>query len=467
MSGFVNFSADQSPKNRWAAALDALSVGLGKIGEMHERREQEEMKETRMDHREAAQRAFQDNLARFTQTQENDRLTQSLGSEEKREHERTTTASEDRKLAREQHDSDHEDQVRHEKAMEGLEASRIGSENSRADTAAARADAAEKRAGQTADRDRAATALKSTEADLRASIDQKRDLEKQLADPMMKFDKTGQADTLRSQLGDLNKDIHGLQTDLRSLRSQAGYASSTDTSGGAGGAAKLAPDRQQLYDDLKSRNPDKDPSAILDHVKSMKQTDIDTVMKLRPTADTSTGGATPAPGAPPAAGGGGFMDGVDPSTATASTAAPQSGMPEQPAAPDPGADAAPDALNSADPAGADQQFNAQNSQAMASTDGAPDPGTAPPDTGQGEDVGTETQNNDEQFGQMSQQLQQSPEGQGVHATLDRLAQTDNPVQQGKLQRQAELQLQDMFPDQDPAGYIDWYTSQQQQEPEFT
>jgi hypothetical protein len=464
MSNFVDFSAQQSPRNRWAAALNRLSQGLGEVAKMHEARDIEESKDKRMDAREAARQAFDMNLARFTQGSEDTRADKAQGAETAREHERTISASEDRRLQREQHDIDEKDRVRHERAVEGIDSARLGSEESRAKIADAKAEAAARRAAETADKDRAATALHSTEADLKASIDAKRDVEKQLADPMMKFDKTGVADKLRGQLDSLNTDIGGLQQDLRTLRHQAGYTSSLDKSS-AGGAAKMAPDRQQLYDDLKAKNPDKDPAAILDQVQKMPQKQLDSVMKLRPTADTGSSGSPDASGAGSIAadsGPGHFMDEAD---ATASTAAPQSGMPDSGNDPN-------DTLDAAEPQGADQQATAkdatQGAPQVAAAGGAPDAGTQPP-ADDGSDTTTTNDQIDQgdQYAQMSQQLNQSPQGQAVHATLDRLAQTDNSVQQEKFQRQAQIQLQDLYPDQDPDGYIGWYTQQQQQEPEYS
>jgi hypothetical protein len=465
MANFVDFTTGQTPRNRWAAALEALSRGLGKIAENRMSSEQKERDATRMDAREAVRQAHDENMARFTQGEESKRATEAQTHEDTREHERTVTASEDRKSARELDEQRLDEEKRYHSGSLSMDAARIGAENKRAETADARAAAAEKRGESNAERDRATAALRSTQADLDATISNKRDIEKQLADPMMKFDKSGQADTLRTQLSDLNTQIGGLQTDLRTLRSSAGYTSSLDKTNGAGGAAKLSPDRQQLYEDLKAKNPDKDPAAILDQVRGVPQKQLDEIMKVRPTAEAgqTPGSADTTGSIAQDSGAGNFMQGESGATATASTAAPapQPGMPDQS-----------DVLTGDQPAQADQQFGAQNAQAAtASTAGAPDAGTElPPDDqqqGTGEDMGTETADNDQKFADMSQQLQQSPEGQGVHATLDRLAQTENPVQSGKLQRQAELQLQSMFPDEDPSGYIDWYTQQQQQEPAFT
>lgn len=458
MANFVDFTTGQTPRNRWAAALEMLSRGLGKIAENRMSSEQKERDANRMDAREAVRQAHDDNLARFTQGEESKRATEAQTHEDTREHERTVTASEDRRSSREMEQQRIDEEKHFHEGSLSMDAARIGAENKRAETADARASAAEKRGETNAERDRATAALRSTQADLDATISNKRDLEKQLADPMMKFDKSGQADTLRSQLADLNTQIGGLQTDLRSLRSSAGYTSSLDKTNGAGASAKLAPDRQQLFEDLKAKNPDKDPAAILDQVRGVPQHQLDTIMKARPTADAGqTPGAADTTGSiAQDSGAGNFMAGESGATTMASTAAPQPGMPDQN-----------DVLTGDQPQQADQQFDAQNAQATASTAGAPDAGTTPPDDQQGGDMGTETVNDDQKFADMSQQLQQSPEGQAVHATLDRLAQTDNGVQQEKFQRQAQLQLQKMFPDEDPSGYIDWYTSQQQQEPAFT
>ena len=83
-------------------------------------------------------------------------------------------------------------------------------------------------------------------------------------------------------------------------------------------------------------------------------------------------------------------------------------------------------------------------------------------------TGTTADDKSAQFQQIAQQLNQSPEGQGVQATLDRLAEAkDGPVAD-KMRRAAQIQLEQNFGvDSDTSsGFIDYSLDQNAQQSEI-
>jgi hypothetical protein len=60
-------------------------------------------------------------------------------------------------------------------------------------------------------------------------------------------------------------------------------------------------------------------------------------------------------------------------------------------------------------------------------------------------------------------LPQSPDGQGVLATLSRLADAKQGPVADKMRRAAEIQLDNQYPDQDNGGFIDYFLDQNSQQ----
>jgi hypothetical protein len=458
-----------SPRNRWANVLDGLSRGLAEIGKMHEARENDERKEKHEDARDAARRAMDENLARFHSGEENARLDKTIGAEGDREQKRLDTEKEIHAADEARRVAEHGDEVAYRNAELGISGAHLALDRDKSARDDARQGERDKRAESTDEKNRAATALHSTEAELTSYMKERDELNKEINNPLSKLDPKAAAEGA-DKLKALDAQISATRTDLRDLRKSAGFTSTADKTAAGADSAHLSPDRQQLYDDTLKAHPDTDPSMLLDTLKRAPQKQIDGMMSSRPTADTETGGATPSPSDFIAAPGD-TTGGIKNSGALASANAP-------------------DVLNDAEPQGADMKATATDATGGGPQAQAPIPGTDPnaqvadmaggdsavPDPNAGGDTseapdGVETPSDQmdqsAQYSQMQQQLAQSPEGQGLHATLDRLATSENPVQQDKLRRQAEFQVQDAMPDQDANGYIDWYLEQQQQQPEFT
>jgi hypothetical protein len=82
---------------------------------------------------------------------------------------------------------------------------------------------------------------------------------------------------------------------------------------------------------------------------------------------------------------------------------------------------------------------------------APDAAAAPPD------------DQTSKWEQTAQELPQSPDGQGVLATLSRLADAKQGPVADKMRRAAEIQLDNQYPDQDNGGFIDYFLDQNSQQ----
>lgn len=463
----IDYSVKPPPQDRWAALLDALSHGLGQLAQARLHKEDEEARETHLDSREAANRAFQENLSRFSQGEESKRATESQAGETLRERERTAAEGERSKsedqLRRDLAEQEHQDRLK----QIGVEGGRVAAENRRADAEVARAEAADKREAAREERDKhtkdradALTALSSVGTEQKAALAQYQEFQKEAADigkqgmaqaasARIRSEMKGQPDDaiqsrlestpgttefIGHQLTDLKTQLDALSKDSRSLRSNAGYPSSQDAATADAGSSKLSPDRQMIYDAARQAHPDQDPNALMDKVRGLPQDQVDQAIQSRPSADTSTG--------------------QDPSQAMIadSGTAQRAADPTSMAFNDPGSETA--------DANAPQTPDTTQQGGMAGGD----------ELAQAEPQGQTSEEEisaDDQFKGMEQQLNQTPEGQGVHTTLDRLAQASNSVQADKLHRQAQLQLADQFPDQDPDSYIDWYIQQQQQEPAYT
>lgn len=447
----------------WAAMLDGLSKGLFALGKEHLEGEREVEKTAHEDKRDAANRAFQENLERFRAGADIKRDAARAAADEasraadRASHEKLTQAE---IASREKSDLARIAEERnYHSASLGMEGKRIDLERTRTEAADRKADAAEKRADATEKARNATTALTSVNAEMRVQQDRVADLQKELGD----IAKTSVMPpnvlaAKQEELAQQKKSLDGLQNDARSLRKAAGFQSSLDTSG----ADHLAPDRQQLYDDLLRKNPKLDPAEAMKRVKSVPQETLDAAISTRPTAsaESTPDAFMPAPPGAPQAGGtpDDVLNAATPppnpqarAQATAQNAGQPAGVPAVPGAPQ-----APGADNAAMPQG-DQVADTYmgNPPAVAEP---PDSDVEQPtdDQAQGE------QDPDAQFADVTQQLQQTPEGQGIHTTLDRLAQLGEGPAADKLRRSAQIQLQQQFPDMDPDAYIDQYLQQQQQ-----
>lgn len=446
-SPFYNHRPD---KDRWASALEAISKGLAQVAVMHEKRESDESAQKHEDARDAARNAFTENLARFQSGEENARLDKTIEGENAREQSRTTTASEDRRLAREQHDSDHADQMEIEKARLALEGRRTAADEARMSKAERDASSHEARDEENARKNRAMEAQRASESTLKSQMQQRDDLMKIVGKPENQYTDPTAFKQAKEDLKALDHDISNTRNDIAELSKAAGFETSASKEVIGGEAAKLAPDRQQLFKDLQAQFPGKSASELLQRAKDAPQETVDQVMTMRPgskpSASTDAAGATD------------FMPQSDKGAANVAQATDQN-----------------DVLNAAEAPGADEKTmqtlntgSAQLADSGAAAVAAPAPDDqSVADAGPAPTTTTDQEDQNQQFSQFQQQLEQSPEGQGVHTTLDRLAQSDNSVQADKLRRQAELQLGDLGDDTvDPSSYIDWYLQQQQQEPGY-
>jgi hypothetical protein len=135
----------------------------------------------------------------------------------------------------------------------------------------------------------------------------------------------------------------------------------------------------------------------------------------------------------------------------------------------------PDSTQAAAPAitqapAATDQTAAPQPPSVAEATPPPGPMTANANEAQGlpAQTGTTADDKSAQFQQIAQQLGQSPEGQGVQATLDRLAEAkDGPVAD-KMRRAAQIQLEQNFGvDSDTSsGFIDYSLDQNAQQSEI-
>jgi hypothetical protein len=450
----------------WAGLLDGVSRGLFALGKEKIDSERADANRAHEDRRDAMNRSFQENLARFQVNAETARDTARAGQE--RELHAQDAAARERL---EGLDRASREKIAHEEnaAAAAYRSASLGIEARRLDNDTRRADAADKRADETARRAEAAdkqknatTALASMRDDLRIEQEKANALAKELGNPATAA--LLSPDDLKAKKAELQgyKDnVNTLQTDMRNLRKGAGFESGmgADDAGVAvvTDPSKLAPDRQQLYQDLLQKNPKMDPGVLLKRVQAVPQETLDSAIQSRPAPTAGAGGSTDFIPAPP--GGGGAPDALDAATPPA-TQPGASGAPSADMAATMGAPAAPAAPA---PAGAPEEMGMSEQQPTDETQvadaGATDAGMPSPDEGGEQQPGAD-------FDAISQQLQQTPEGQGIHTTLDRLAQVGEGPAADKLRRTAQIQLQQQFPDIDADSYIDQYLSQQTEEPAY-
>lgn len=456
MAVFQSPYIKQSSGNRWSEILDRISKGLAMIGKMHEESDVEREKQTHEDARDAARNSFAENLARFNAQQDAERTDKIIAGEGSREDKRLTVEGDihkaDAAARHEEHAADRASEDAYHGASLGLEARRIASEESRAGRAADDAARKEKHDETTGAQGRATTALHATETQLDTYSKEKRDVDKFLHDPASKVtDPAGFAEA-KARSDELDKQISTTMKDIENLKGAAGFPGQA-SQGQAVDVSKLPADRQQLFQDLKAKNPGASDNDLINKVNAVPQATLDQAMLSRPSADTT---ATPSAD---------FMPTSDKGAQQVAMAGDQSDVltASEPVGADNIKVAPPQAGATAPGAGVDPNAVADTSMQMPTSPGGE---TVPGGEQQMPQTTDDQQSQDEQFQQFGDQLQQTPEGAGVHTTLDRLAQSDNSVQQEKLRRQAELQIGSIDNSIDPNSYIDWYIQQQTQEPGY-
>jgi hypothetical protein len=435
----MNFTVNQSSSNRWANVLDAISRGLGIMAASHAKREEEEAHEQHEDARDAARNAFAENMARFQASKESERQQAMIDAEAARQHESIDAQNardEADRLSREKIEGAQLDEARRYHASSlGLEGKRLANEEERTRLQDERDAARDKKAESTDAKNRAAEAQRATQS----AIDSLQRDRSALIDAA-KLDPTGlvtdeQKADFKKQLDAIDAQIHDYRKDLGRLSTSSGFepeASRKETEQQVG---SLPPDRQKVYEAiLGDPNNKKSSREILDNVKRAPQSMIDQAMQEVPSADT--GGAPEQPGA--------FMEGGDVTGLASTQPQDQSMQPAQ------------------------QQAGQTDQLAQVDVSDQNQEPSAVEAAGTEDDTTSNEQDRQEQYAGVAQQLEQSPTGQGIHSTLDRLAEATNNVQADKLRRQAQIQLQDQLPDDiDSNDYIDWYLQQQQQEPAYS
>jgi hypothetical protein len=204
--------------------------------------------------------------------------------------------------------------------------------------------------------------------------------------------------------------------------------------------ANLNPD-QQAYA-KKARDAG---ASAEDAIRAAKNAPPDVLQKYISTPAPPAGAAT-APATTPAAKAGAFLqqDGTAAPPSPDGSAAPRqlvaaNAAPDDSAAPP--ADASTPDQSQAPPPGANAVVQA----------GAPD---------QGQD---QTQDPSQRYEEMSDQMSQDPQGQGILATLGRLSTAQSGPVADKMRRTAEIQIEQQYPDDDANGFIDHFLDQNQQE----
>lgn len=419
--------------------LGNLSQGLFAIGKMHNENDLEEKKMQHEDARMAAQQSFEANLARFRDQGETQRERERQQHEDTRGDKRDTVESQHWEQMHQDQQTRDANTERHQRTDEGLRGAEISDRAAERaanikyrESAEAKNDAATKVAGQRADRQDQGELLRNKEVVARNAEDT---LRQARIDGLDQTDKDAY-NNLVSEVATSKKSYADAVADYEK---RGGHASPTQSQAPS---ASLSPDRQAIYNDA-IKNGD-DPAAVLKKVQSMPQSQVDAVLPRLKSADTSA-----PPDATAAPDDGSFLPG---GSAPASTA-PAMAQAPAPQSPD-------DQTGITTPPNVDP--NAAVAQAGAATPDMPqqDDGTAPDATGDQQQQADPSQ----RFADISDQLNQSATGQGVIATLNRLAETGDGPGADKMRRTAQIQLQQQFPDEDSNGFIDYYLDQATQEP---
>lgn len=465
MAVFGAFNPNSSRAGSHPYGAAGMFAGLGdgflKIGETMDKNDQENKKIQFQTAQEAANHAFEQNLARFKEQHEDTRAANSQAAETAREHERTASASADRAATQTRMEQDHQDQMKVEAQRLGISVQELKirqQEADRADQRATRSDQGEARRQQSTDE----TARKNvTNERIRNLNDQNKQDESTIKD--LQTENKG----LNSDSDDFKtnaQQIAKLRGDISTRQQQASDLDKDLQQSPKGGnksvGSDLPPDRQAVMQSyIKSGANAQD---AYNQAKQLPQATIDKATGApKKTADTDAGAdqGTPSPdgsATPPTAVAAAGGTGSDFLPSASGSEAPDNASPS----PDNGqTPALPGSSDDASVASSTPGVAALNPAGTGDTPGAPqdDQGNVQqPDAtaAAGPDVDG-----------MVQQLQSSPRGQGTLATLDRLAQTDNPSPvTDKLRRAAQNSLEDQFPGQDNDGFIDAYLQQQQQGP---
>lgn len=414
--------------------FEGLSTGLATLGKEFMSQETEDRKDKRATAQEAAQQAFQMNLARFNKQAAADQSEAAEKHQDARADKHDTTEAAHWTATQSHQERQDAQQARFQSAELGIRAQSESNSERRLNQSDARQDTSDRRAGETERKNSVNEQLRSIHENNTSYSGEIKDLEKEMKD--QQIDPTSDAAggytqkiaALRRQIDSGNAESKKLRSGLQGAdqKSQDFIPEKVSPQSSTPGTPPLPADRQALVQQYIKAGAQ--PEDALKTVTTLPQDAVDKAMKVKPPQASTDG----APGQPSNAAIDDFIDtGQAPQGSSVPGAPPAAATASAPAPPSATAPPPPDA---GDP-------NATPAAAPA----APDP--------------------TEQYAQMSQQLQQSPEGQGALTTLDRLASAPEGPIADKMRRAAENSLSQQFPDQDTGGFVDYYLQQQQQEPE--
>ncbi len=431
-----------------AGMFAGLGQGLMEMGKTQAASEQEDKKLQFQSAQEAANHAFEMNLARFRDQAEGARQEAQEKHTDARAAATLAENAKDREATREQNAQNHRDTMAIEQGRLGMEGARLNFEKTKADADAKRADITQQRADTAAARAEATAKKNEANEQLRNLNDANKT--DQATIKSLETEAKGASDddaaAIKKQISDLRASIAARQAEADGLRTAHGGGPKAatggfvdemgkpDTSGtpaprgsdlfgaasSSGGlGSDLDPQRQAIMQALIQQRK-MDPQAAYSQAKALPQDAVNKATGSQPRADAA-----------PPTGSDDFMppsDAAPTPQAVASSAAPASGMP-QPA----------------------DQGAPQIAPQEGPQDAAPDQQQAPDPAAQYADV--------------AQQMQQTPDGQGTLTTLDRLAVAQPGPVADKLRRAAQNTISEQYPDVDADGFIDNYLQQQQQQPE--
>jgi hypothetical protein len=472
-----------------SAMFLGLSQGLSEFAKMSAGEDARKATQQHDDARLAAEQAFQQNMARFSQEHQDKREDTRQAHEDARTKQQTDTQAAWHAADVTERGQFHADEETHRKAQEALQARGLEiNAESKASLEEQRKQHAEEYKQQVEAskaamaRGDAATALKMAD-DMMATprmnyakaLEEYKAATKNGIDP----DSQEQKDALNN-LNNAKSDVATAEKAIAPIREKAlkavGYGSdsATQTPGSEASAKDLM---KQANDKLKAgADPDQTLAWLKDQMSKQG---------MQPSGGASDPLSTLSPDQQAAAKSVMSARGLSPQQAAdwAKSAPPEALQKAQSLAPPAtsatqptdGSFIPPDSTQAAAPAVAQapatpDQTAAPQPPSVAEATPPPGPMTANANEAQGlpAQTGTTADDKSAQFQQIAQQLGQSPEGQGVQATLDRLAEAkDGPVAD-KMRRTAQIQLEQNFGvDSDTSsGFIDYSLDQNAQQSEI-
>lgn len=433
--------------------LSNMFAGFGEgLMEMAKSWNERDMAQKKLDYetaRDAANHAFEMNLHRFESEWQLQRERESQGAQTVRERENRASQERISAATLTEHAKEREAQLglgyanlAETKALRDIQQKNAETASARADVADKRAATAQQRADDQAQRNSVYEHIRGIENDNKDANAEIASLQRDLKDPSVSADEQAVIksrmselrqgiDMRRQESNDLRKSLSGPDLSAELAPADVGSADTGSASrfdqiesmpSGGGKASKpdLNDAQKAVLDDLNQRYPKQDNETIVRSRSPQQIQKAADVINSRKTADTGEAGAQDNSFLP--------ADGSAPATAVASSSGPPpvAGFENSMA---PGIEAGqPDAMAGQDAPESDQQPRQDNDSLAA-------------------------------------QLQKTPGGQAVFASLDRLAGERPGPAADKLRRAAEIGLSQEIPDADPDSFIDDYLSQKQGEPE--